>query len=302
MPGRRYVTLDVFTREKLTGNPLAVVLDAEGLSDATMQAIAREFNFSETVFVLPDPQKRHRALLRIFTPAAELPFAGHPTVGTAFLLASLDQEGKKGSLAFGLSEKVGTITCAADVENAETGYVQFRLPRLSSRWGEGKDAVGCAWALGLEPREIGFGKHEPSRYSAGTGFDLVPVASLDALARARVNPEAFAKVFGDSEHIAAFLYCRDGSPSDKRFRTRMFGFGIGIAEDPATGAAVAALSGALMQFEPMGDGEHIFSIGQGYEMGRASEIVLRMLLENGAMSFAEIGGHAVVVGRGELSL
>lgn len=297
---RRFHTLDVFTRNRFSGNPLAVVLDAEGMSDGDMQAVAREFGLSETVFVFPDPEKRHRALLRIFTPARELAFAGHPTVGTAFLLALLDQAGKPGSVAFGLSEKIGTISCAADVESTERGYVQFRLPELSRRWGNGKETVGCAWALGLEPKDIGFERHEPSRYSAGTKYDLVPVASLDALARAKVNRDAFDQVFGDSDHVAAFLYCRDGDPSEKRFRARMFPAGLGVDEDPATGSAVAAFSGALMQFEPMGDGEHLFTIRQGYEMGRPSEIVLRALLEGGSMAFAEIGGHVVLVSQGEI--
>lgn len=299
---RRFVTLDVFTNRKLSGNPLAVVLDAEGLDNATMQAIANEFNLSETVFVLPDEEERQRAVLRIFTPARELPFAGHPTVGTAFLLASLDLEGQSGEAAFGLSEKVGTINCAVSIENENAGFAQFRLPRLPQRWGEGKSKAECAWALGLEPRDIGFENHEPSRYGAGSAFDLIPIASLEALARATTNSEAFDKVFSDSDHPAAYLYCRDGDPAGKQFRARMFGLAKGIIEDPATGSAAAALSGALMQFEPMGDGDHIFTIGQGFEMGRPSEISLRIKLKQGAMDFAEIGGHAVIVGRGELQV
>src|SRR5918995_4841173 len=108
---RRFVTLDVFTENALAGNPLAVVLDAEGLDTARMQAIAREFNLSETVFVLPPENNRHRAALRIFTPGRELPFAGHPTVGTAVLLALEDGGGPTGSVAFGLEEKVGVVPC-----------------------------------------------------------------------------------------------------------------------------------------------------------------------------------------------
>lgn len=299
---RRFVTLDVFTNRKLTGNPLAVVMDADGLDDARMQAIANEFNLSETVFVLPDPEGRQRAVLRIFTPARELPFAGHPTVGTAFLLACLDHDGQPTEAAFGLSEKVGIISCAVSVESEEAGYAQFRLPRLAQRWDEGKPKAECAWALGLEPRDIGFENHEPSRYGAGSAFDLIPVTSLEALGRIRTNSDAFTKVFGDSDHPAAYIYCRDGNPADKRFRARMFGLGVGLHEDAATGSAAAAFSGALMQFEPMGDGEHLFRIGQGVEMGRPSEICLKVRLENGAMTVAEIGGHAVIVGRGELEI
>src|SRR5215218_5747469 len=127
---RRFVTLDVFTRQPLAGNPLAVVLDAEGLDSGRMQAIAREFNLSETVFVLPPDDARHRARLRIFTPTHELPFAGHPTVGSAVLLAVRDSGGEPGAAAFGLEEKVGTVACAVEVQGAGRGYARFRLPRL----------------------------------------------------------------------------------------------------------------------------------------------------------------------------
>src|SRR3712207_5963815 len=153
---RRFVTLDVFTDRALAGNPLAVVLGAEGLDDAAMQAIAREFNLSETVFVLSPDEGRHRAALRIFTPGRELPFAGHPTVGTAVLLAWLDQERQAGARAFGLEETVGVVPCVADIDGAEGGVARFRLPRLPEVWGEGKDAAAAAWALGLDPHEIGF--------------------------------------------------------------------------------------------------------------------------------------------------
>ena len=191
---RRFVTLDVFTRQPLAGNPLAVVLDAEGLDDARMQAIAREFNLSETVFVLPPDSDRQRARLRIFTPARELPFAGHPTVGAAVLLAL--EGGVTGAAAFGLEETVGTVPCVVDVEGEGAGYARFRVPRLPEIWGDGRADAEAAWALGLDPQDIGFDRHRPSRHSAGVPFDFVPVRSLDAIARARPNAEAFAQVFG----------------------------------------------------------------------------------------------------------
>ncbi|MEN3931358.1 PhzF family phenazine biosynthesis protein [Microvirga sp. W0021] len=302
MGSRRYVILDVFTQNSLTGNPLAVVLDSDGLNDQDMQAIAQEFNLSETVFVLPDTSGRKRAQLRIFTPGMELPFAGHPTVGTAFLLASIDQQGQPGSVAFGLDEKIGTINCAVDVESAEKGFARFRLPQHAERWGEGRDIAACAWALGLEPKDIGFDRHEPSRYTAGVTYDFIPVVSVEALSRIKINNEAFDKVFGDDGRGSIYAYSRDGSGTDRRFRARMFTTGMGFSEDPATGSAVAAFTGALMQFEPMGDGKHNFAIGQGFEMGRPSELALEMVLENGAVSYSEIGGYAVVTARGELVL
>lgn len=296
---RRFVTLDVFTGERFAGNPLAVVLDAEGLETAGMQQIAREFNLSETVFVFPASEPRQRADIRIFTPARELPFAGHPTVGTAVLLALLDRNGEPGALAFGLKEQVGIVPCAVEVKDATSGTARFRLPRLPFVWSTGKESADCAWALGLDPTEIGFAQHIPSRHSAGVAYDLVPVASLDALARAKPQGEAFDKAFGDSDHPSAYVYARIPGES-LRFRARMFGPGMGIAEDPATGSAAAAFAGALMQCEPLGEGEHNILIEQGVEMGRPSEILLQMVIKDGALVAAEIGGGAVMVSRGEL--
>lgn len=297
---RRFITLDVFTSERFAGNPLAVVLDAGGLDDARMQIIAKEFNLSETVFVFPPADPHQRADIRIFTPGRELPFAGHPTVGTAVLLALLDQNGQPGAVAFGLKEQVGIVPCVVEVKDALSGEARFRLPRLPSSWGEGKDTTSCAWALGLDPTEIGFERHVPSRHTGGVAYDLVPVASLDALARARPQGEAFDKAFADSDHPAAYAYTRVPNAEGLRFRARMFGPGMGIVEDPATGSAVAAFAGALMQCEPLGDGEHNIVIEQGVEMGRPSEIFLQMTIKNGALISAEIGGSAIMVTRGEI--
>ncbi len=297
---RRFITLDVFTSERFTGNPLAVVLDAEGLDDGQMQTIAKEFNLSETVFVFPPAHPHQRADIRIFTPGRELPFAGHPTVGTAVLLALQDRNGEPGAVAFGLKEKVGIVPCAVVVKDTVSGEARFRLPRLPFSWGEGKDSSTCAWALGLDPTEIGFERHVPSRHSAGVAYDLVPVATLDALARAWPKGEAFDKAFADSDHPSAYVYTRVPQADGLRFRARMFGPGMGIVEDPATGSAAAAFAGALMQCEPLGDGEHNIVIEQGVEMGRPSAIALQMTIKSGGLIAAEIGGSAVMVSRGEI--
>ena len=299
---RRFVVLDVFTREPLAGNPLAVLLDAEGLDGERMQRIAREFNLSETVFLLSPEDARHRAKLRIFTSGRELPFAGHPTVGTAVLLALRGNNNGASAAAFGLEETVGVVACVADVQDEGQGYARFRVPRLPEIWGEGREVAEAAWALGLDPTDIGFDRHMPSRHSAGVPYDLVPVHSLDAVGRAKPNGEAFAKVFGDSDHPTAYVYTRETVRAEHQFHARMFAPSFGMAEDPATGSAVAALVGALMQFEPMGEGEHSFTIEQGYEMGRPSEIALQLVIRNGALVSAEIGGGAVVVSEGELFL
>jgi trans-2,3-dihydro-3-hydroxyanthranilate isomerase len=294
-----FATLDVFTERRFTGNPLAVVFDADALDDARMQAIAREFNLSETVFVQAPADSRQRARVRIFTVARELPFAGHPTVGTAVLLGLIDQEGAPGALAFGLQEEIGVVSCAVEVEGPEKGYARFRLPRLPTIWGDGKDRSACAAALGLEPAEIGFERHVPSRHSAGVAYDLVPVATVEALARARPVPEPFERAFGDSDHAAAYVYTRLPGPG-RRFRARMFAPSLGVREDPATGSAAAAFAGALMQCEKLGEGVHDILIEQGVEMGRPSEIALQLTIEQGRLASAEIGGGGVVLTRGEI--
>jgi trans-2,3-dihydro-3-hydroxyanthranilate isomerase len=299
---RRFFTLDVFTRQALAGNPLAVVLDAEGLDSERMQAIAKEFNLSETVFVLPPERDRHRASLRIFTPGRELPFAGHPTVGTAVLLALEDGGGATGAMAFGLEEKVGVVPCVVEIEGEGRGQARFRVPRLPEIWGEGRDAAEVAWALGLDPGEIGFGRHAPSRHSAGVAYDYVPVATLDAVGRARASVDRFDKVFVDTDHPGVYVYSQETTDKGHHFHARMFAPSFGIPEDPATGSAAAGFAGVLMQFEPLGDGEHAFVIEQGYEIGRPSEIALQIVIDEGRLASAEIGGGAVVVSEGTLRL
>ena len=289
---RCYYVLDVFTDASLIGNPLAVVTDVDGLGDARMQAIAREFNLSETVFVLPPENPRHRAKLRIFTPGSELPFAGHPTVGTAVLLSLLD--GRETAAAFALEEGVGLVPCVTEPRGPRAGYARFRLPKIPTVVGAGLSAADAADALGLKETEIGFGRHFPTERAVGGAFHLVPVASLDALARAK--PSGRFNLLVTGAHPAVFLY----AASVDGFRARMYAPGIGIAEDPATGAAVACLAGALADFEGLGEGTFDFVIDQGVEMGRASRIELQITLEDGKLVAGEIGGAAVVVAEGVL--
>lgn len=289
---RRYTILDVFTETPLAGNPLAVVHDGEGLDDARMQAIAKEFNLSETVFILPPDDPRRRAKLRIFTPGAELPFAGHPTVGTAVLLSLM--HGDEGASAFGIEEKVGVVACVTERRGARSGYARFGVPKLPRIVGPGLSAEDAAEALGLRVEDIGFGRHAPSLRAVGGAFHLIPLVSLDALARAWPTG-AFARlVTGD--HPAVYLY----AASAQGLRARMYGPGLGIAEDPATGSAVACLAGALADHGGRVDGVHDFIVDQGVEMGRPSRIELQITLEGGALQSAEIGGAAVVVAEGVL--
>ena len=296
---RRFATLDVFTLTQFAGNPLAVVLDADGLETDAMQAIAREFNLSETVFVLPPANPLHRALLRIFTPARELPFAGHPTVGTAVLLSLIDDHRGAGELI--LEEQVGAIRCRTRPSVVDAGgYAEFDLPRLPSREAEAADRGTMARALGLAPDDIGVADWPAESWSAGNPFVFVPLGSLDAARRCRVDLATFEDVFNVAGRAAAFVFSRETATPDHDFHARMFAPSFGMIEDPATGSAVAAFAGYLAAYGGYPDGDHLVRIEQGVEMGRPSLMDLRMTLAGGQLAAASIGGHAVRVCEGTL--
>jgi len=297
---RKYYTLDVFTETALAGNPLAVVLDCQGLDDKRMQAIAREFNLAETVFVFEPHNPINTARLRIFTPGRELSFAGHPTVGAAVLLAELRAPEllARQDLRVVVEEGVGDIVCVARHRQSQAPAAYFTLPRLPAQSGETPSAETLAQRLGLAVEDIGFGAHRPSAYSGGTPFIFAPIADRAALARARPN----AHSWGEHGGPAIYLYTPEAERQGSAFRARMFAAGWGIVEDPATGSAAAALAGALMQFDPPADGESMYVIEQGFEMGRPSLISLGLEVENGALRSATIGGAAVIVSQGTINL
>lgn len=292
---RRYHVLDVFTDRALAGNPLAVVLDAEGLESSAMQAIAREFALSETVFVAPPRDPTNLAHLRIFTPARELPFAGHPTVGTAVLLGLLEAPDlvRREEVTLVLEEEIGPVTCTVRCRRGEAPHARFDVPRLSARVeGDRPSNVALADRFGLEVEAIGFAGHRPSLYSAGVPFTFVPVRSVEALGRARLLGEG-----------AYYLYTRVSQPAGRpAVRARMLSSNLGVTEDPATGAAAAAFAGVLLEHDRLGDGEHDCIIDQGVEMGRPSRIGLAFGVRDQALSSTTIGGHAVLVAEGKLSI
>ena len=297
---RKFYTLDVFADQALAGNPLAVVLDSQGLDTAAMQTIAREFNLSETVFVSEPRNPINTAAVRIFTPSRELPFAGHPTVGTAVLLAHLRARDLLGAqdLRVVLEEQIGEVVCVARHRRGEAMAAYFTLPRLPAPAGEAPPAAGLAEKLGLKPEDIGFGAHAPSVYGVGAPFIFVPVATLDAMKRA----DPLKTAWGADGGPAVFLYCPETERADGAYHARMFAGGWGIAEDPATGSAVASFAAVVMAYDRPPDGDHMLIIEQGYEMGRPSLISLGLVVEGGALASATIGGSAVIVSEGTLRL
>lgn len=293
-----FVTLDVFTTRRFAGNPLAVVFDADGISDEKMQTIAREFNLSETVFVRRAVDPSHRADLRIFTPGRELPFAGHPTVGAAVALALRD--GTEGSTQFVLGEKVGPVPCSVSISDGDIGHAQFDLPRLPERVGDAPACAIMAAALRIPETAIGYGAHQAALYSAGNPFTIIPLKTRADVDAAMLDRDAFAKMEqGDAKN--AFFYCPEPIDAEHHFYARMFAPSLGVGEDPATGSAVAAFAGAIMAFEKPGDGVHVFGIEQGYRMGRPSEIRLTLHVASGRLTKASIAGGAIIVMQGTLS-
>jgi trans-2,3-dihydro-3-hydroxyanthranilate isomerase len=293
---RKFFTLDVFTRRRYAGNPLAVVLDAGGLEGEAMQSVAREFNLSETVFVLPPAETAHRAKVRIFTPAAELPFAGHPTVGSAVLLNRID--GAAGKREIVLEEGIGPVRCTVEALDADTGRTRFDLARLPADAGPAAPSAAIAAALGLDERDIGFEEFRPARWSAGVEFNFVPLTGLDAMRRCRPDTARWSE--GVLGRGSCFVFCRETAEQGHSFHARMFAPRGGIPEDPATGSAVAAFAGVLAYFTRMADGAHEFVVEQGYEMGRPSLIHLTMTVQGGKLTAAAIAGEAVVVSEGML--
>lgn len=298
---RRYQIFDVFTRQPLAGNPLAVVLDGDGLETERMQAIAGEFNLSETAFILPAENPGHSAKLRIFNPSYEMPFAGHPTVGAAVCLAADrfgDVEHEQDAVIV-LEENIGLVRCGVRL-NHGYGFAEFDLPTMPKLVGDSPTKERIAAVLGLDAADIGFENHKPSVWSGGVPYQCIPLRDMSALAAISVDQ---AEMLAALDDISIYAYTRETEGHDHSFRARMFASPkSGIGEDPATGSAVAAFSGAIRYFDDLPDGEHVALMEQGYEMGRPSLIRLEMVVAGERLQTVRIGGDAIMVAEGVLRI
>ncbi|MGQ0673567.1 MAG: PhzF family phenazine biosynthesis protein [Hyphomicrobium sp.] len=299
---RTFYLLDVFTDRRFGGNPLAVVLDADGLSAELMQRVAREFNQSETVFVLKPHNAAHSAMIRIFTPMKELPFAGHPTVGTAALLAELKAPASDHDALIVLEQTIGTVRVGVKLRSDVPAFAEFDAPKLPVEAGSLPAIDRLAAGLDLIPSEVGFENHKPTCYAAGNAFAFVPVATREAIARARVNGVHWVDGFQEQGLVGAYLYTRQCEHNTASFHTRMFAPDVGVPEDPATGSAAVCFAGVIAKFDALPDGVHKRSIEQGYEMGRPSHIALALTLDGGKLTAVRIGGHAVRVAEGTIDV
>jgi trans-2,3-dihydro-3-hydroxyanthranilate isomerase len=291
----RYLHCDVFTDAAFGGNPLVVLPDARGISDRRMQQIAREFNFSETTFVLP-AETGHTRRVRIFTPSVEVPFAGHPNVGTAFVLAATGELGPLDApVAVTFEEKAGLVPIT--VERRPDGAIacELQAPEKLSL-GPEVPVAELAAAVSLRLEDVVTRVHAPRAFSVGLPFLFAELASREALARARSDSSALDAVVARGVTPDIHLYVRSADGFD--LRTRMFAPRDGVPEDPATGSANAALAAALAHFDPKADGRFRWRIAQGVEMGRPSVLEASAEKRNGDVVAAKIGGASVMIAEG----
>ena len=291
----RYFHCDVFTDAAFGGNPLAVLPDARGISDARMQQIAREFNFSETTFVLP-AEKGHTRRVRIFTPAVEVPFAGHPNVGTAFVLAAAGELGPiDRPLAVTFEEKAGLVPIT--IERRPGGGIACELSAPAKlSLGSEVPAAEVAAAVSLAAEDVATRVHPPRVFSVGLPFLFAELTDREALARARSNAAALDAIVARGVPPDIHLYVRGADGFD--LRARMFAPLDGVPEDPATGSANAALAAALAHFDARREGSFRWRIAQGVEMGRPSVLEASAEKRNGEVVAARIGGTSVMIAEG----
>lgn len=293
-------TLDVFTETPFAGNPLAVVLNADGLTTAQMQTITREFNLSETIFVQAPQNPVHTARVRIFYPAAEIPFAGHPTVGCAIHLACAKHAGDFETLIT-LEEQAGLVPVAV-TRNGGHISAEFTAPVLPFPVKADLPHDLIAASLGLAPRLIGFANHRPATHQGGPRFLYVPVDSINTLGKAKPHEPHWSALMALAEVDSAYLYTPGAAAPDATcdFQARVFSPTGGVPEDPATGSASAILASQLWHTGVIPAGTTRLTLRQGVEMGRPSQIGLTIDATTEGITAVRIKGSAVPISSGQI--
>ena len=285
----RFHIYDVFTDTPFTGNPLAIVEGADALSSAQMQTLARQFNLSETIFIQRPATPEHSAKVRIFFPTAEIPFAGHPTIGCALHLAG-DSETR-----ITLEEQAGLVPVGI-TRDGPIPLAEFTAPKLPVRHADTPPQALIAAALGLSTHDLG--PHAPGVWEGGPPFLYIPVTSLDALALARPQEPAWSDLMRAARVDCAYLYTVHGSG----YRARMFSPSAGIPEDPATGSASAILAAQLLANGALAEGTTVLFLTQGVEMGRPSDIRLTVDVTADQITAIRIAGRAVKIAEGQIRI
>jgi trans-2,3-dihydro-3-hydroxyanthranilate isomerase len=297
MNSRAYHLVDVFTDRAFGGNPLAVFTDGRGITDARMQSIAKELNLSETTFVLPPDDAKHDFRVRIFTPKSELPMAGHPTVGTAFVLT---REGmlKKSDAVF--EEGVGPVPVSIGPRGGGPGFIEMQqpLPKFGPRF---EDAGAVAEMLSLDRRAVRDLSLEV--VSCGNRFFFVPIDSLESIRRIRFRADLAQRIVEETGATGVFVFTQEVEVAGSNVHGRLFAPGEGIMEDPATGSAAGPLGCYLSRYglTPR-DGETRLVLEQGIEMGRPSFLHIRIRHAGDEITAVHVGGSCCYMGSGQLEL
>src|SRR5438552_12955163 len=286
----RFFIADVFTDRPFTGNQLAVFPDGRGISDRAMQAIAREFNFAETTFVLPPKDPKHVAQVRIFTPKTEMAFAGHPTVGTAAVLARMRRVGVPGTIV--LEEGVGLVPVELALRGEDI-YAHLISERPIEIQTELPAKAAAAAALSLDPSTV----VETWFANGGVRFCFVRLADRTAVDRAALDRAAWSKHFANAWSPNLYLFA-----GDQELYVRMFAPALGLDEDPATGSGAVAIAGVLAARLPAAEGTFTWRIDQGVAMGRPSRLEATAEKRGGRVVRMKVGGATVITGEGTMSV
>jgi trans-2,3-dihydro-3-hydroxyanthranilate isomerase len=298
----KFLTADVFTEKTFGGNQLAVFPDATGIPDELLLPITREFNYSETTFCYPPENPAHTRRVRIFTPGGEVPFAGHPTVGTAHVLVATGAvRGTGDHLDLILEEGVGPVRVRVRLENGAPVFAQLSVAKLPEIGPQPPSRGVLSKILSLDSNDFVFGARGPQAISCGLPFLLVPVRDVGAVGRARIRVEEWENTLKSYWARDIMVFAPD-SANETHFRARVFVPGFSVPEDPATGSANACLSGYLAIRAPERDGTLRWTVDQGVEMGRPSRLELEADKQDGAITAVRVGGSTVIVSEGEMRL
>lgn len=297
-----YYIADVFTDKRFCGNQLAVIPNAEGLDTIEMQAIAREFNFSETVFAFPPNDKSNTKRLRIYTPGAEVPFAGHPTIGAACVLAA------SGDIAMNdqgtgiiFEEGVGNVPVTIKKEG-DRWYAELRPAKAPEFRSCTADINDIAAIFSLTASDIAVEDYSLKAGSCGLPFLFVPVRSLQGMQRIKINMQKWKSCLRDEWEQQIYLFTSETVEADCQFHARMFAADLGFGEDPATGSAASVFAGYLGQVPAFPDGPVCFAIEQGLEMGRPSKLFIQAEKIDGVVGTIRVGGNTILVSHGVLTV
>jgi len=295
-----FYTADVFTDTLFGGNQLGVLPDARGLTTEQMHNITREFNYSESTFVFPPDDPKHTRRVRIFTPGGEVPFAGHPTVGTAHVLAAIGEIPLTGDeTRIVLEEGVGPVPVLIRAREGKPDFAQLSVAMLPKMSQPTVSRNELAAMLSLDVSDVLDGEYAPQNVTCGLPFLIVPLRDRKAIARSRLRLDQWEQSLKDNEFNMVMIFAADPERPGSDMRARMYGPSVNVIEDPATGSACACLAGYLAARTPR-DGTLRWVVEQGFEMGRPSILYIEADKKGGDITGVRVGGRTVLVSKGQL--